>query len=755
MYATFCAIHTLRLHAPENPYSDPQLYTIFRQLLVVFRELADPGAAHFQLCLSLLDTVGTIKICLLMLDLEAADGLILDLFSTMFDMLNADNKELVESHALKVLSTMIEESDDIPQPLLDCILGHLLPVAHTENPQAHHLAKQLILKSQSTLQPYIQKFMTRLLEGDRTDSELAGCSSDLVLEIYRAAPQIMLPVLPHLQPSLQMDSDERRLDAVDLICKILTHPGAHAILEDYRTLPQAVLGRLNDKAPEVRMRVLSHMKGLSDCCSDTAQRDGLVKEVTLRLQDPEEKVRAAAASALCSIAADYPGVLHTLQVQQLVMRLRDKRLPVRKEVALQMAKLIRTWSLRWDADGGASEARKSVLVMLAMGLCGMCLSRDTELATYIMGNLFKTGMFPTKLPSAATAQWWSLLWQAQEGPSGRILSALLHAKCEMQHQVQELLKLREASIQEERENTLVGEQHPGRLSFGETSEGSAGEAPSKKGASGKEESASAQLSTRLAALATALPEVSRGVDGLQKLWGMKDNHIFRGLSTLATYGTSLADALAAGKDVQSRVGSRGPVGEVTQALITRLSPNLLAPEILPAALHACCDGAEEQAFVSGLLPVAPQMFAQQLPNLTELFVQDDEMAAEVGAKALAVAGKYISGEAQHAQQEIDPVVLSKLQDLCVTGTPSGAKAAVRALLQLLGVDAVTPILRQVCDKQLELLREPETLATHSRILAGLKTLSAATRAVPALLEEYALDLYDCVMNYLMKEDLSK
>lgn len=682
-----------------------------------------------------------------MLDLEAADNLILDLFFTMFDIINADNKDLLEHHALKVLTTMIDDSDDIPQQLLDCVLGHLLPAAHTENPHAYHLAKHIILKSQPVLQPYIQKFMTRLLEGQRTDSELAGCSSDLVLEVYRAAPQIMLPVLPHLQPSLQVDSEERRLDAVDLICKILTHPGAHAILEDYRTLPQAVLRRLNDRSPEVRLRVLSHVKALADCCTDAAQRDEVVKEVTSRLQDPDERLRSAGAAALCSIAADHPGVLHTAQVQSLVLRLRDKRLPVRKEVAWQMAKLIKSWCLRWETEGGTSEARQGVLVMLAMGLCGMCLSRDTELAAYIMGDLFKGGMFPAKLPHASTTQWWTLLWQAQEGPSGPILAALLRAKCDIQFQVQELLKLREAALQEERGNTVGG---PGRLSFGETGPGSSENATGTDG-----ESASAQLASRLAALATGLPDVNRAEDGLQRLWGMKDNHIFRGLGVLAAYGTSFADAVAAGKDVQSRVGSRGPASEVTQALIARLTPTLLSPEVLPAALRACCDGADEQALVAGLLSAAPQMFAQQLPNLTELFELDDPMAAEVGAKVLAVAGSYISAAAQHAQQEVNPVVLSKLQDLCLTGTPSGAKAAVRALLQLLDVDAATPILREVCNKQLEALREPETLAVHSRILAGLKTLAAATRAVPALLEEFALDLYDCVMNHLMQTDLSK
>jgi hypothetical protein len=37
--------------------------------------------------------------------------------------------------------------------------------------------------------------------------------------------------------------------------------------------------------------------------------------------------------------------------------------------------------------------------------------------------------------------------------------------------------------------------------------------------------------------------------GLQKLWEMKDNHIFRGLATLAAPGTTLSQATSTGKDV--------------------------------------------------------------------------------------------------------------------------------------------------------------------------------------------------------------
>ncbi len=50
--------------------------------------------------------------------------------------------------------------------------------------------------------------------------------------------------------------------------------------------------------------------------------------------------------------------------------------------------------------------------------------------------------------------------------------------------------------------------------------------------------------------------------------------------------------LAAGKDVMQRVGSRGPAADVTRALVARLTPSLLSPEVLQAAMEAAAQSEE-------------------------------------------------------------------------------------------------------------------------------------------------------------------
>ena len=403
----------------------------------------------------------------------------------------------------------------------------------------------------------------------------------------------MLPVMPHLQPGLQVESEERRLDAVDLICKLLTQPAGHTLLTDYPHLPEAVLGRLNDRSAEVRHRVLSHARFLADSLPDDTQRGAVAEAVATRLQDHEERLRAAAAAALCAIAAEHPLAVRTAHYEVLLNRLRDKRLGVRKEVASQISKLVKAWCLRAE-DGTAARAggvRRRFVVQLVLGLCRLAMTQDTELAAYILDDLFKTGVFPARLPPASAAGWWGLAWKEAGAAGQASLGALLKDKCDMQLQVQELLRLRER---------VKGDKAAAAARASGADSSSAVEA-------GASPNPAAQMQARLAKLAAALKGVHKAEEGLEKLFAMKDNHIVRGLATLAAFGTPHAEAAAAGKDLQGRVGSRGPAAEVAQTLAARLTPNIIFPEILAAALESDGDSPEGEretgSLFSTVLPV--------------------------------------------------------------------------------------------------------------------------------------------------------
>jgi hypothetical protein len=60
LYVAFCVVHVLRVNAPESPYTNSQLHDIFKLIISVFEDLADPSAPHFQLSLSVLETASQV-----------------------------------------------------------------------------------------------------------------------------------------------------------------------------------------------------------------------------------------------------------------------------------------------------------------------------------------------------------------------------------------------------------------------------------------------------------------------------------------------------------------------------------------------------------------------------------------------------------------------------------------------------------------------------------------------------------------------
>jgi hypothetical protein len=90
-----------------------------------------------------------------------------------------ENAEVLQGTVLELLRSMIEEADDLPQQQLDILLARLLPAAAAESPAAHALVVALLQRTETTVQPHLQKFLKALLTGVRTDSELKDDAYEL------------------------------------------------------------------------------------------------------------------------------------------------------------------------------------------------------------------------------------------------------------------------------------------------------------------------------------------------------------------------------------------------------------------------------------------------------------------------------------------------------------------------------------------------------------------------------------------------
>ena len=68
----------------------------------------------------------------------------------------------VKSFMLDVLSPLITEADFVSNELLDIVLINIVDPLKTQRKNAYSLAKDLIVKTNLTLEPYIQQFFNQV-----------------------------------------------------------------------------------------------------------------------------------------------------------------------------------------------------------------------------------------------------------------------------------------------------------------------------------------------------------------------------------------------------------------------------------------------------------------------------------------------------------------------------------------------------------------------------------------------------------------
>jgi sister-chromatid-cohesion protein PDS5 len=74
----------------------------------------------------------------------------------------------------------------------------------TENPAAHQLAQALLKREAEVLRNPLQQFLLSVMLKGKSDSDLKKDYHDIIYEVYRSAPQLLLTVLPNLEGELQV-----------------------------------------------------------------------------------------------------------------------------------------------------------------------------------------------------------------------------------------------------------------------------------------------------------------------------------------------------------------------------------------------------------------------------------------------------------------------------------------------------------------------------------------------------------------------
>ncbi|XP_019881586.2 sister chromatid cohesion protein PDS5 homolog B isoform X1 [Aethina tumida] len=338
-----CIADVLRVYAPEAPYKDPeQVKTIFLFLITQLSGLKDPKDAAFKRYFYLLENLAYVKSFNMCFELQDCQEIFCNLFQLMFKIVNDEHSGRVKSFMLDVLCPLITESDMVGNDLLDIILMNIVEPCKSQKKNAYFLAKELIVKTSETLEPYIQAFFNHVLILGKEDKNLQICGKvyDLIYELNHICPQILLAVLPQLECKLKSPLEDERLAAVALLAKMFSEKDSE-LAKRHSSLWRAFLGRFNDISVAIRTKCVQY--SMHFLLNHPDLRKDITETLKLRQHDSEENVRYQVVTAIVTTARnDFQVVSDSEDLLEFVKeRTLDKKFKIRKEAMSGLALIYR------------------------------------------------------------------------------------------------------------------------------------------------------------------------------------------------------------------------------------------------------------------------------------------------------------------------------------------------------------------------------------------------------------------------------
>ncbi|KAI8996056.1 armadillo-type protein [Gaertneriomyces semiglobifer] len=354
-----CLADILRLFAPDAPYNENQLREIFEFFAKQLQYITDRNGPYFSFYFYLLDSLSTVKSVVLVADLNAED-LISEFFRSFFDLIKPDFPKNIYMCMVDILQQLVDESPQLPQDVVDIILSHFNKRRQTENPAAFKMAADLCNACPDHLQRYVSNYFGdaiiaagRGFEDENEEKDFEDAHK-LILEVHRAAPAVLLNVVPQLDEELKLDDAHVRAIATNTLGEMFAEPNTN-LAQTYPLVWKSWLGRRVDKLPAVRVAWLNWCgqlyKNHSELATDV---DAAYKE---KLIDPDEKVRIRALEILEKLDSAALANVSKGVFEAAATRLRDRKGTVR-EVAVDT--LARIFSVKYlEVANGNGEVNAS------------------------------------------------------------------------------------------------------------------------------------------------------------------------------------------------------------------------------------------------------------------------------------------------------------------------------------------------------------------------------------------------------------
>uniref|UniRef100_A0A8C9VTN1 PDS5 cohesin associated factor A n=1 Tax=Scleropages formosus TaxID=113540 RepID=A0A8C9VTN1_SCLFO len=350
-----CLADIFRIYAPEAPYtSHDKLKDIFLFITRQLKGLEDTKSPQFNRYFYLLENLAWVKSYNICFELEDCNEIFIQLFKTLFSVINTSHNQKVQMHMLDLMSSIITEGDGVTQELLDSILINLIPAHKNLNKQAYDLARVLLKRTVQAIETCIAYFFNQVLVlGKSSVSDLSEHVFDLIQELFAIDPHLLVSVMPQLEFKLKSNDGEERLAVVRLLAKLFGARDSE-LANQNRPLWQCFLGRFNDIHVPVRLECV---KFASHCLMN---HPDLAKDLTeylkVRSHDPEEAIRHDVIVTIINAGKKDLNLVNDQLLGFVRERTLDKRWRVRKEAMMGLAQLYKKYCLHHEA--GKESAQK-------------------------------------------------------------------------------------------------------------------------------------------------------------------------------------------------------------------------------------------------------------------------------------------------------------------------------------------------------------------------------------------------------------
>ncbi|XP_059904035.1 sister chromatid cohesion protein PDS5 homolog A isoform X5 [Gadus macrocephalus] len=714
-----CLADIFRIYAPEAPYtSHDKLKDIFLFITRQLKGLEDTKSPQFNRYFYLLENLAWVKSYNICFELEDCNEIFIQLFKTLFSVINNSHNQKVQMHMMDLMSSIITEGDGVTQELLDTILINLIPAHKNLNKQAYDLAKTLLKRTVQTIETCIANFFNQVLVmGKSSVSDLSEHVFDLIQELFAIDPLLLTSVMPQLEFKLKSNDGEERLAVVRLLAKLFGAKDSELATQN-RPLWQCFLGRFNDIHVPVRLECV---KFASHCLMN---HPDLAKDLTeylkVRSHDPEEAIRHDVIVTIINAGKKDLNLVNDQLLGFVRERTLDKRWRVRKEAMMGLAQLYKKYCLHHEA--GKESAQKITWIKDKLLHIYYQNSIDDKL---LVEKIFAQYMVPHSLDTEEKMKCLYYLYACLDTNAVKALNEMWKCQNMLRGLVRELLDLHKLPPCEANNTGMFG---------------------------------------KLMTISKNLPDAGKAQDFMKRFNQVlgEDEKLRIQLDTLISPTCSCKQAEICVREITRKLTfpkqPTNPFLEMVKFLLERIAPVHIDSEAISAlvkllnkSIEGTADDDEEgvtpdTAIRSGLelLKVLsfthPTAFhsAETYESLLQCLKMEDDKVAEAAIQIFRNTGQKIETELQQIRSTLIPVLHQKAK----RGTPHQAKQAVHCIHAIFNNKEV----------QLAQIFEPLSRSLNAdvpeQLITPLVSLGHISMLAP---DQFASPMKSIVANFIVKD----